>query len=200
MTTAIAPMPDIETTPRPSRPTTRATVVEHESPLGPIALAATDVGLVRCALGPPDPVREQLERRDVLATNSVSARRWLKLARQELDAYFAGALREFTVPLDLQLANPFQQLVFTALAEVDYGMTTTYGQLATSLGLPMPAARLVGHAVARNPMLIIVPCHRVVGAGGKLVGYAGGLPSKRWLLDREADLPHLDLPLDLDVG
>jgi methylated-DNA-[protein]-cysteine S-methyltransferase len=157
----------------------------HDSPLGPIAIAATDVGVVRCALGPPDPVRDQLAVEEVGNTNSVPARRCLKLVREEFDAYFVGALRAFTVAVDLRLATPFHRFVFAALGDIEYGRTTTYGQLAASLGLPGPGARMVGSALAHNPLLIVVPCHRVIGANGKLTGYSGGVDAKRQLIDLE---------------
>ncbi|MDQ3404761.1 MAG: methylated-DNA--[protein]-cysteine S-methyltransferase [Actinomycetota bacterium] len=119
----------------------------------------------------------------------------MEWARRELDAYFAGDLRRFTVPVDLRYSNAFDRSILTGLSTVDYGETTTYGALARTLNLPTTAARGVGGAMAGNPVLVIVPCHRVLGADGALVGYAGGLGVKRRLLDLEtADrFPQLDL-------
>jgi methylated-DNA-[protein]-cysteine S-methyltransferase len=104
------------------------------------------------------------------------------VARQ-LRAYFAGELRSFELPLAPR-GTPFQQRVWTALADIPYGSTRTYGQLAQQLGQPL-AARAVGLANARNPIPIVIPCHRLVGADGALVGYGGGLANKRWLLALE---------------
>ncbi|MET9254636.1 methylated-DNA--[protein]-cysteine S-methyltransferase [Streptomyces sp. NPDC003717] len=101
----------------------------------------------------------------------------------QLGAYFAGDLTAFTVPLTLQ-GTPFQRTVWNALRAIPYGETRTYGELAAALGNPA-ASRAVGLANGRNPVGIIVPCHRVIGASGSLTGYGGGLPRKRRLLDLE---------------
>lgn len=105
-------------------------------------------------------------------------------ARRELAAYFAGELHTFTVPLDPQ-GSDFQHRVWTALRAIPYGATRSYGEQASALGLPQ-AARAVGAANGRNPIGIIVPCHRVIGANGALTGYAGGMAAKRFLLELEA--------------
>lgn len=104
-------------------------------------------------------------------------------ARAELAEYFAGARTAFTLPLAPE-GTAFQKRVWAALRDIGYGETTTYGALAQRLGQP-GASRAVGLANGRNPISIIVPCHRVIGAGGKLVGYGGGLPRKAALLDFE---------------
>lgn len=101
----------------------------------------------------------------------------------QLDEYFAGERTEFTVPLAPR-GTEFQRRVWAALREVPYGETVTYRELAERIGRPT-AARAVGHANGHNPISIIVPCHRVVGAAGDLTGYGGGLPRKRYLLDHE---------------
>jgi methylated-DNA-[protein]-cysteine S-methyltransferase len=101
----------------------------------------------------------------------------------QLKDYFAGQRREFDLPLTFS-GTPFQQRVWTALREVPYGQTVSYGQLADILGQPT-AARAVGLANGKNPIGIIVPCHRVVGSTGNLTGYGGGLERKRYLLDVE---------------
>lgn len=103
--------------------------------------------------------------------------------RSELDAYFRGALRCFESRLDLR-GTPFQRSVWTRLAGTPYGATLTYAQLAARAGRPS-AVRATGHANGRNPVSILVPCHRVVGTDGELHGYGGGLWRKRWLLELE---------------
>lgn len=105
------------------------------------------------------------------------------VAIEQLDAYFAGDLTEFDLPL-ARSGTPFQQRVWDALHEVGYGTTVTYGWLARRVANPT-GSRAVGLAVGRNPISIVVPCHRVVGSNGSLTGYGGGLERKRWLLDHE---------------
>ncbi|MFF9127762.1 methylated-DNA--[protein]-cysteine S-methyltransferase [Streptomyces sp. NPDC014889] len=102
---------------------------------------------------------------------------------EQLEAYFGGELKEFTVPLRLH-GTPFQRGVWDQLRQIPYGETRSYGQLATALGNP-GASRAVGLANGKNPVGIIVPCHRVIGTGGGLTGYGGGLPRKQRLLDFE---------------
>ncbi|MDE6827694.1 MAG: methylated-DNA--[protein]-cysteine S-methyltransferase [Alistipes sp.] len=117
-----------------------------------------------------------------------SAETWPPVLRQavaELREYFDGRRREFTLPLAPQ-GTPFQQEVWAALREIPYGRTCTYGQIAARIGRPR-ASRAVGMANNRNPIGIVVPCHRVVGASGALVGYAAGLPVKEALLRLEAE-------------
>jgi methylated-DNA-[protein]-cysteine S-methyltransferase len=111
--------------------------------------------------------------------------------RAQLDEYFAGARRRFDLILD-PLGNPFELTVWEALQQIPYGETQSYGELAARIGHP-DAARAVGSANARNPIAVIVPCHRVIGADGGLTGYGGGLERKRLLLDLEAGV--LALPL-----
>lgn len=105
-------------------------------------------------------------------------------ARAQLDAYFAGQRRDFDLPL-APAGTPFQQGVWRALQAIPYGLTESYGALARRVGKPQ-AARAVGLANGRNPIPIIIPCHRVIGADGSLTGYGGGLARKRWLLAHEA--------------
>ncbi len=102
----------------------------------------------------------------------------------QLEEYFAGARQTFTVPLSLT-GNPFEQRVWRALLEIPYGETTSYGEIARGIGSP-DAPRAVGLANGRNPVALIVPCHRVIGADGSLTGYGGGLERKRLLLDLES--------------
>ena len=104
--------------------------------------------------------------------------------RMQLQAYFAGELRDFELPLAAR-GTPFQQGVWRALRDIPYGETISYGELARRIGQPA-AARAVGLANGRNPIAIVVPCHRVIGANGSLTGYGGGLARKRWLLAHES--------------
>lgn len=153
-------------------------VLTHDTPLGPLTLAATERGLTRATFRP---VRAATES----TPTSPAAQAWLDLARRELDAYFAGDLRTFTVPVDLRRVSDPHRRILDRLVDVGYGHTTTYGALAARLGLVDDGPRQVGGAMARNPILILVPCHRVLGADGRLTGYAGGLPAKQALLDLE---------------
>lgn len=111
----------------------------------------------------------------------------LRLACAELRQYFAGERSHFDVPVDLSHGTAFQQSVWTALKEIAPGATTSYGAISQSIGKPS-AVRAVGGAVGRNPISIIVPCHRVVGSNGAMTGYAGGLPRKVALLQLESRL------------
>ncbi|HTQ09463.1 MAG TPA: methylated-DNA--[protein]-cysteine S-methyltransferase [Fimbriimonadaceae bacterium] len=110
-------------------------------------------------------------------------------AKEQLARYFAGDLESFDLPISLE-GTPFQMSVWKLLQEIPYGQTTTYGEIARQLGDPN-ASRAVGTAVGRNPISIIVPCHRVLGAGGTITGYAGGVERKRALLDLESRQPAL---------
>jgi methylated-DNA-[protein]-cysteine S-methyltransferase len=103
--------------------------------------------------------------------------------RRQLDAYFAGQLREFDLPLRMA-GTSFQRRVWQELVRIPFGTTISYGELATRIG-KSAAARAVGRANGSNPISIIVPCHRVIGADGTLTGYGGGLDNKRWLLEFE---------------
>jgi methylated-DNA-[protein]-cysteine S-methyltransferase len=151
---------------------------ELESPVGPLFVAATDRGLARISYF-PDGMEEQIAK-----TFGVRVLRSpLDAVRRELDEYFAGKRRTFDLPLDLRVA-PFYADVLRELAQVPYGHTDTYGALAKRAGKPK-AARAVGTVMNRNPIPIVLPCHRIVGANGALTGYAGGLDVKRFLLDLE---------------
>lgn len=150
------------------------TSVRYDSPVGTLTLVASAAGLTRCTF------------RAVAPRTGPAGQEWLDLARRELDAYFAGELHEFTVPVDLGRVSAEHRAVLDGLAQVGYGSTTTYGELAAALGLTDDGPRRVGGAMSRNPVVIVVPCHRVLGAGGSLTGYAGGLVAKQRLLDLEA--------------
>jgi methylated-DNA-[protein]-cysteine S-methyltransferase len=110
----------------------------------------------------------------------------LPAAVTELHAYFAGTLTEFTVPLSVRRGSDFERAVWREMSKIPYGEMRTYGEIATIVAGDTGAARAVGVACNRNPIPVIVPCHRIVGAGGKLVGFGGGLPRKRQLLELEA--------------
>ena len=105
-------------------------------------------------------------------------------ARAQLDAYFAGDLKEFRLELRTH-ASEFTERVWAAIDDIPFGATDTYGAVATRMGASRAAVRAVGRAVGANPLLIVRPCHRVIGADGTLTGYAGGLESKRQLLSLE---------------
>lgn len=107
----------------------------------------------------------------------------LRMAKEQLDAYFAGQLKTFTVPL-FPLGTEFQLKVWKALCTIPYGTVITYGQLAEQIG-NVNASRAVGMANSRNPLPVFIPCHRVIGAGGRLTGYTGGLYIKEKLLQLE---------------
>ncbi len=111
----------------------------------------------------------------------------LQNAADQLAAYFAGKRKGFDLPLSLDSGTPFQQQVWSALHAIPSGATTSYGAISQSMGRPN-ATRAVAAAIARNPLSIIVPCHRVLGANGSLTGYAGGLPRKAALLNLEKPL------------
>jgi methylated-DNA-[protein]-cysteine S-methyltransferase len=147
---------------------------EMESPVGVLRLVSDGQALTSLLFDPPDePVGERDDANPVLAE-----------ARAQLEAYFAGDRKDFDLPL-AATGTPFQQRVWAALREIGYGETATYGEIARRLGLPPGASRAVGTANGRNPIAIVVPCHRVIGSNGKLVGYAGGLERKERLLSLE---------------
>lgn len=157
-----------------------------ESPLGGVLLAAGDSGLKRIAFEQGKPAPEFPEAWQPLPPEARDTRAGGALSRaaRQIEEYFAGARRVFRLPLDPE-GNPFQQRVWSALRKIPYGETWSYGQLAERIGRP-GAARAVGSANARNPLPIVVPCHRVIGANGKLTGYYGGLHLKAFLLELEA--------------
>jgi methylated-DNA-[protein]-cysteine S-methyltransferase len=157
-----------------------------ETPIGPLLLGATDRGICRIHFRPnPELAREQLAREygpRVLRTAKPVDR-----ARRELDEYFAGKRTEFDLELYLRLVPEFHLDVLRELAKVGYGHVTTYGTLARQVGRPN-AARAVGTVMNRNRIPIVLPCHRVIGANGSLVGYGGGLDIKERLLRLEGAL------------
>jgi methylated-DNA-[protein]-cysteine S-methyltransferase len=122
-----------------------------------------------------------------LVSHATRAEAPFACVRDQLEQYFAGERLEFDVPLSFEGGSAFFQSVWRSLLEIPYGATATYGELARKLDHPT-AARAVGLANGRNPIAIIVPCHRVIGSNGDLTGYAGGLERKRFLLDHEMDV------------
>jgi methylated-DNA-[protein]-cysteine S-methyltransferase len=151
-----------------------------DTPLGPMTLAATDHGLAGAWFD------AQAHHPGALDAPLLPTQRWLQQAAQELGEYFAGQRPRFDVLLDPK-GTPFQQSVWQALLRIGCGGRGTYGGIAHQLGRP-EAARAVGAAVGRNPVSIIVPCHRVLGRDGSLTGYAGGLARKQALLSLEGTL------------
>lgn len=163
---------------QPAAPADRGAQHTIDSPIGPIRLRAAGESIVEIAIldgltspGPADgwpidrgPFRE---------------------AVAQLDGYFAGARRNFELPLAPE-GTPFQHRVWAALRTLPFGARVSYARIAQIAGLPPTSIRAVGGANSRNPISIVVPCHRVIGADGSLTGYAGGLPAKAWLLDHEA--------------
>lgn len=149
------------------------------TPFGPFSIAVDDRGrLVATAFGNTTNLRQRLKDGELTA-NKISGR----AAKDEILAYCAGELAEFTTPL-APIGTPFQKRVWSALQRIPFGETRTYGQLAAKLGNPA-ASRAVGRANATNPICLIVPCHRVIGADGSLTGFAFGEAIKRQLLDHE---------------
>jgi methylated-DNA-[protein]-cysteine S-methyltransferase len=156
-----------------------STVQAHyDSPLGPMIVAATDRGLAGLWF------EGQRHLPDSSGWPQAPGHPVLVEAIAQLGDYFAGKRTRFDLPLDLQGGTAFQQSVWQALLAIPSGGTTSYGELSASVGRPS-AVRAVGAAVGRNPVSIVVPCHRVVGRNGALTGYAGGLERKSALLGLE---------------
>ena len=147
-----------------------------DSPLGKLLLAGDDGGL-RHILLPEDGIAAPADP-DWTESGDHTDR-----AAQQLAAYFAGELQEFDLAL-VPSGTPFQLAVWRALRDIPYGTTVSYGEVARAIGRPK-ACRAVGLANGRNPIPIVIPCHRVIGASGSLVGYGGGLAAKRTLLEIE---------------
>jgi methylated-DNA-[protein]-cysteine S-methyltransferase len=154
------------------------------SPVGKLKLVASEKGLVAVLWENDPPGRVRLEETQEDPQHKILAR-----AEKELKEYFAGTREAFTVPLDMR-GTAFQKNVWEALLGIPFGETRSYGQLASQLGSPT-ASRAVGAANGRNPVSIIVPCHRVIGSTGKLTGFAGGLDVKETLLTLEGRQPLL---------
>ncbi|MFQ6392762.1 methylated-DNA--[protein]-cysteine S-methyltransferase [Nocardia sp. KC 131] len=161
----------------------------HPTSLGSLLIEATVTGISRVTFthkGPAGPTGE-----------SRSARELVSAAAAQIDEYLAGERRDFSTPMDRSAMSAFDREVLGTLeSSTGYGESTTYGALTRELGRAPADARKIGGALARNRLLILIPCHRVVGADGSLTGYAGGLPVKRTLLDLES----VDTMLPLMLG
>ena len=151
-----------------------------ESPVGPLVIAADEAGLRHIEFHEN---RHPANRHDWRGGDNAI----LQVAERQLDDYFAGTRRNFDLPL-APVGTAFQRSVWQALADIPYGQTISYATLARRLGNP-DATRAVGAANGRNPLPIVLPCHRVVGADGGLTGFGGGLPTKDFLLRLEGALP-----------
>ena len=148
-----------------------------DSPIGPLTLVARDGVLIGLYMA------EHRHRPEASDFGDASEGGFSSAVRQ-LDEYFAGERTEFDLPLAPQ-GTAFQRRVWEALRDIPYGETVSYGRLAATIGRPT-ASRAVGLATGRNPLSIVIPCHRVVGSSGALTGYGGGIERKRLLLDHEA--------------
>jgi len=153
---------------------------EIDSPIGRLALAATAGGICRLSIGrfldeiPPHPALSPGDLAQPVGERGIA----------QLNEYFQGTRRQFDLPLDLSLVTDFQAKVFETLRRIPYGETVSYAWVAGQIGQPK-AARAIGQACHANPLPILIPCHRVVGSGGKLVGFAPGVEVKRKLLALE---------------
>ena len=165
------------------------------TPLGRLKLVASERGLVAVLWADDNPARVPLP----ACVHGEHAH--LAAAEQQLQEYFAGARQKFSLPLDMR-GTAFQQSVWSALQAIPFGQTRSYGALARQLG-NAAATRAVGAANGRNPLSIIVPCHRVVGATGKMTGFAGGVAAKQYLLQLESaslfHKPAVPLPIQTEV-
>jgi methylated-DNA-[protein]-cysteine S-methyltransferase len=157
-----------------------------DTPVGRLLVGVSGHGLCRIGFDPaPEEELDRLARQ--FGPRVLRTPKALDRVRTELDEYFAGRRHAFDLDLDLRASPEFHRRVLAELSRVEYGRTTTYGTLAARVGSPR-AARAVGTVMNRNPIPIVLPCHRVVGAGGGLVGYGGGLDRKEWLLRLEGAL------------
>ena len=156
-----------------------------DSPVGPLLVAATELGLVRVAYAREghDSVLQKLA--DTVSPRILLAPARLDTAARELDEYFAGARRDFDLVLDWRLSAGFRNVVLRHLPEIGYGHTASYAAVAKLAGNPK-AVRAVGSACAANPLPVVVPCHRVIRSDGAMGGYLGGVEAKRILLALEA--------------
>lgn len=164
-----------------------------DSPVGELLIAATPSGLTHLLFAREGAEQHATHAIDVRwplrasaaprSPESSEADRWLDVTREQLAEYFAGTRQSFALPLHVT-GTDFQRAVWHALTRIPYAATRSYGELAQQIERPR-AVRAVGLANGRNPISIVVPCHRVIGANGSLTGYGGGLDRKRWLLALE---------------
>lgn len=158
-----------------------------DSPFGPLLLAQTPRGLIRVGLPNQDADELLVELSERISPRVLEAPAQLDEARRELDLYFEGKLDRFDLPLDWRLSEGFRLRVLRAIARIPYGETRSYTQMAAKAGNER-AVRAAGTACGRNPIPLVVPCHRVLRRGGALGGYGGGLPMKEALLHLEGVL------------
>lgn len=154
-------------------------VSKYDSPIGVLTITASDKGITRIDFDTKEDVA-------TASTGSPAAESIIAQAKAQLDEYFAGRRKTFNVPLDFESGTEFQLDVWNELITIPFGKTATYGEIASAVGRPK-ACRAVGGANNKNPIPVIVPCHRVIGSSGKLVGFAGGLDKKTALLKLEKD-------------
>ncbi len=204
------------TTTRTTLSRTSLSRTQMDSPLGLLTLVASDDGLravmwpeadvieaelIEPELSEPELIEDEPSEAALIEKQPVEdeliedpTHPVLVAAVAQLEEYFDGKRTDFDLPLDLMGTN-FQVACWLALDEIPYGETRTYGEQATSVGRPT-ATRAVGAANGRNPVSIVLPCHRVIGADGSLTGFGGGLDAKRWLLDHEQSRATPALPFD----
>ena len=154
------------------------------APFGVLTVVGSDLG-IRYVMFDNDAHPKPLER---LHISDSEIHESVNDAMNQLEEYFDGSRRDFELPLDLQ-GTEFQVAAWNALAEIPYGRTASYGQQAASIGRPK-AVRAIGGANGRNPVAIVLPCHRIVGADGSLTGFGGGIEVKKWLLEHEQSMLH----------
>lgn len=157
---------------------------ETASPIQTISVVASPLGLARIGFGTSRTLENELDIRLVIDPQATHP--LLALARTEITAYLAGHLQRFSLPIDWRMMTHFESLVLNAAFQIPFGQVRTYGELARTIGKPR-AARAIGGAMARNPLPLVIPCHRVVNARHDLHGYSapGGLDTKAWLLTLE---------------
>ncbi len=156
----------------------------HPSPLGLIGIAGSDQGLTRIVLALPDESHFVDHLKNTFQSECLKKPDFFESVVKQLSLYFSGDLERFDCPLDLSRGTPFQQKVWQELTNIPYGTTISYRTLAEAIGQPK-AFRAVGNANGKNPLPLIIPCHRVIQGNGSLGGYTGGLHIKRFLLDHE---------------
>lgn len=156
----------------------------YEAPFGVLTVVGSDLG-IRYVMFDNDAHPKPLERLHISDTEIHDS---VNNAITQLQEYCDGSRRDFDLPLDLQ-GTEFQVAAWRALADIPYGHTASYGQQAASIGRPK-AVRAIGGANGRNPVAIVLPCHRIVGADGSLTGFGGGIAVKKWLLDHEQRMLH----------
>jgi methylated-DNA-[protein]-cysteine S-methyltransferase len=161
-----------------------------DSPIGSLLVAATDAGLLRIAFASEDHAKVLDDLARSVGARVLRDERRLDAASRELDDYFGGRRREFTVAVDLRVSGDFRRAVLDVLRTIPYGTTFSYADVATRAGNAR-AVRAAGSACAANPIPIVVPCHRVVRSDGVIGNYLGGTATKRWLLDAEGALTTL---------